>query len=187
MISLQLTHFQSLISLRMNHIIFRNQQNIELKSYDTCLPCLCDIITITFPLKICWVWPLIYIYANKFFVVHKYDIFLFNIFLKDVIYYQWFLVLNALWVESHFQSSLSVMTLWICFRTEYNSRCQGIPSNNFFPPSPWVLQLCYFCQCRLADEVALELLKYLDSYMNFRNTLLPCTLHTWDDTYRWHI
>ncbi len=45
-ISLQLTHFQSLISLRMNHIIFR-----ELKCHDTCLTCLCDIITITFPLK----------------------------------------------------------------------------------------------------------------------------------------
>ncbi len=49
-ISLQLTHFQSLISLRMNHRTW-NQQNIELKCHDTCLPCLCDIITITFPLK----------------------------------------------------------------------------------------------------------------------------------------
>ena len=27
------------------------QVNIELKCHDTCLPCLCDIITITFPLK----------------------------------------------------------------------------------------------------------------------------------------
>ncbi len=29
------------------------QQNIELKCHDTCLPCLFDIITITYPLKLC--------------------------------------------------------------------------------------------------------------------------------------
>ncbi len=38
-ISLQLTNFQTLIGLRMNHIVFRDdpKQNIELKCHDTCL------------------------------------------------------------------------------------------------------------------------------------------------------
>ncbi len=46
------------ISLGVIHFCVRfkdeswNRQKIELKCHDTCLPCLCDIITITYPLKV---------------------------------------------------------------------------------------------------------------------------------------
>ena len=54
-ISLQLTNFQSLTHLGcwlVQQGGLWNQQNIELKCHDKYLSCLCDIITITYPLKI---------------------------------------------------------------------------------------------------------------------------------------